>query len=55
MSEVLSFRAAGRSDVGLVREAVVERGLLTQNAPHLVKNQSFEGGVDSKEFTSSKF
>ena len=34
-------RYLAQGDVGLVREAVVERGLLTQNAPHLVKNQSF--------------
>ena len=34
-------RYLAQGDVGLVREAVVERGLLTQNAPHLVRNQSF--------------
>jgi len=34
-------RYLAQGDVGLVREAVVERGLLNQNAPHLVKNQSF--------------
>lgn len=30
-----------QGDVGLVLEALRERGLLRQNAPHLVKNQSF--------------
>ena len=30
-----------QGNIGLVREAVVERGLLAQNAPHLVKNQPF--------------
>ncbi|SDX06617.1 glycerol-3-phosphate dehydrogenase [Lutibacter oricola] len=34
-------RYLAQGDVGLVREAVVERGLLAQNAPHLVKDQSF--------------
>lgn len=34
-------RYLAQGDVGLVREAVVERGLLTQNAPHLVKDQTF--------------
>ena len=34
-------RYLAQGDVGLVREAVVERGLLTKNAPHLVKSQSF--------------
>ena len=34
-------RYLAQGDIALVREAVVERGLLTQNAPHLVKNQSF--------------
>ncbi|PQB03282.1 FAD-dependent oxidoreductase [Polaribacter filamentus] len=34
-------RYLAQGDVGLVREAVVERGLLIQNAPHLVSNQSF--------------
>lgn len=34
-------RYLAQGDIGLVREAVVERGLLTQNAPHLVKDQSF--------------
>lgn len=30
-----------KGDVALVREALRERGYLSQNAPHLVKNQSF--------------
>lgn len=30
-----------QGDIGLVLEALRERGLLRQNAPHLVKNQSF--------------
>src|SRR6056297_100170 len=34
-------RYLAQGDVALVREAVVERGLLTQNAPHLVKSQTF--------------
>jgi glycerol-3-phosphate dehydrogenase len=34
-------RYLAQGDVGLVREAVVERGLLVKNAPHLVKEQSF--------------
>ncbi|UMB53673.1 glycerol-3-phosphate dehydrogenase/oxidase [Lutibacter sp. A64] len=34
-------RYLAQGDVGLVREAVVERGLMIQNAPHLVKSQSF--------------
>lgn len=34
-------RYLAQGDIGLVKEAVEERGLLTQNAPHLVKNQSF--------------
>ncbi len=34
-------RYLAQGDVGLVREACVERGLLLNNAPHLVKNQSF--------------
>ncbi|UMB60209.1 glycerol-3-phosphate dehydrogenase/oxidase [Lutibacter sp. A80] len=34
-------RYLAQGDVGLVREAVVERGLMLQNAPHLVKSQSF--------------
>jgi len=34
-------RYLAQGDVMLVREASVERGLLTRNAPHLVKNQTF--------------
>ncbi|MDA3868339.1 MAG: glycerol-3-phosphate dehydrogenase/oxidase [Salinivirgaceae bacterium] len=34
-------RYLAQGDIALVREAVVERGLLTQNAPHLVKSQTF--------------
>jgi len=34
-------RYLAQGDVGLVREASVERGLLQKNAPHLVKNQTF--------------
>jgi glycerol-3-phosphate dehydrogenase len=34
-------RYLAQGDIGLVREAVVERGLLVKNAPHLVKDQSF--------------
>jgi glycerol-3-phosphate dehydrogenase len=34
-------RYLAQGNVSLVREAVVERGLLQKNAPHLVKNQSF--------------
>jgi len=34
-------RYLGQGDVALVLEALHERGLLLQNAPHLVKNQSF--------------
>ncbi len=34
-------RYLAQGNVALVREACVERGLLTENAPHLVKNQSF--------------
>lgn len=34
-------RYLAQGDVALVREAVVERGLLSHNAPHLVKNQTF--------------
>ncbi|MBK5207970.1 MAG: glycerol-3-phosphate dehydrogenase/oxidase [Flavobacteriaceae bacterium] len=34
-------RYLAQGDIGLVREAVVERGLLNQNAPHLVKNLAF--------------
>jgi len=34
-------RYLAQGDILLVREASVERGLLTRNAPHLVKNQTF--------------
>lgn len=34
-------RYLAQGDVALVREACVERGRLSKNAPHLVKNQSF--------------
>ncbi|RTQ50804.1 glycerol-3-phosphate dehydrogenase/oxidase [Hymenobacter gummosus] len=34
-------RYLAQGDVGLVREALYERGLLLQNAPHLVSNQAF--------------
>lgn len=34
-------RYLAQGDVGLVREASIERGLLQRNAPHLVKNQTF--------------
>lgn len=34
-------RYLAQGDIGLVREALRERGLLLKNAPHLVKNQSF--------------
>ena len=34
-------RYLAQGDIGLVREACVERGLLLKNAPHLVRNQSF--------------
>ncbi len=48
-------RYLAQGDVGLVREAVVERGLLTQNAPHLVKDQSFviptHGLFDEVQYT----
>ncbi len=48
-------RYLAQGDVALVREAVVERGLLTQNAPHLVKNQSFiiptQGLFDELQYT----
>ena len=30
-----------QGNIALVREALIERGLLVKNAPHLVKNQSF--------------
>ena len=34
-------RYLAQGNISLVREASVERGLLTKNAPHLVKNQTF--------------
>jgi glycerol-3-phosphate dehydrogenase len=34
-------RYLAQGDIGLVREACVERGRLLKNAPHLVRNQSF--------------
>jgi glycerol-3-phosphate dehydrogenase len=34
-------RYLAQGDIGLVREALYERGLLLRNAPHLVKNQDF--------------
>lgn len=34
-------RYLAQGNVQLVREASIERGLLTQNAPHLVRNQTF--------------
>jgi glycerol-3-phosphate dehydrogenase len=34
-------RYLAQGNIGLVREALHERGLLLKNAPHLVKNQSF--------------
>lgn len=34
-------RYLAQGDIGLVREALHERGLLLQNAPHLVKKQDF--------------
>ena len=34
-------RYLAQGDIGLVREALHERGLLRQNAPHLVKDLSF--------------
>ncbi|MET7000527.1 glycerol-3-phosphate dehydrogenase/oxidase [Chitinophaga defluvii] len=34
-------RYLAQGDVGLVREASMERGLLVQNAPHLVRNLAF--------------
>lgn len=34
-------RYLAQGDVGLVREALHERGLMAQNAPHLVQNQTF--------------
>src|SRR5476651_2246120 len=32
-------RYLAKGDIGLVREALHERGLLLKNAPHLVKNE----------------
>ncbi|WP_458628078.1 glycerol-3-phosphate dehydrogenase/oxidase [Winogradskyella sp. PC D3.3] len=34
-------RYLAQGDIGLVREAVVERGLMLKNAPHITKTQSF--------------
>lgn len=34
-------RYLAQGDIGLVREAVVERGLMLRNAPHITKSQSF--------------
>lgn len=34
-------RYLAQGDISLVREASIERGLLSRNAPHLVKNQTF--------------
>ena len=34
-------RYLAQGNIGLVREASIERGLLCRNAPHLVKNQTF--------------
>jgi glycerol-3-phosphate dehydrogenase len=34
-------RYLAQGNISLVREASIERGLLTRNAPHLVKNQTF--------------
>ena len=34
-------RYLAQGDIGLVREAVVERGLALKNAPHITKSQSF--------------
>ena len=34
-------RYLAQGDIDLVKEALYERGLLAQNAPHLVKNQNF--------------
>lgn len=48
-------RYLAQGNLGLVREAVVERGLLAQNAPHLVKNQTFiiptHGKYDELQYT----
>ena len=34
-------RYLAQGNISLVREATIERGLLSKNAPHLVKNQTF--------------
>ncbi|MGJ8548019.1 glycerol-3-phosphate dehydrogenase/oxidase [Winogradskyella wichelsiae] len=34
-------RYLAQGDIGLVREAVIERGLMLKNAPHITKTQSF--------------
>jgi len=34
-------RYLAQGNISLVREASIERGLLTKNAPHLIKNQTF--------------
>lgn len=48
-------RYLAQGDIGLVREALAERGLLVQNAPHLVKSQSFiiptHGLYDELQYT----
>ncbi len=48
-------RYLAQGDVALVREAVVERGLLVKNAPHLVREQSFiiptHGLFDELQYT----
>ena len=48
-------RYLAQGDVRLVREAVIERGLLVKNAPHLVKEQSFiiptHGLFDELQYT----
>ena len=48
-------RYLAQGDVGLVREAVVERGLMLRNAPHIVKSQSFiiptHGLFDEVQYT----
>jgi glycerol-3-phosphate dehydrogenase len=48
-------RYLAQGDVGLVREACVERGRLLKNAPHLTKNQAFVipafGWFDQMKYT----
>lgn len=48
-------RYLAQGNVALVREAVIERGLLMKNAPHLVKNQTFviptHGWFDELQYT----